>query len=372
VLVIVAVLCAVGSPPAARGQFTPGNVFVSDPSQKFCNLGDLYGWDRIWEIDPFTGTVTLFAELRDADCGYLTGLVFTPDGCHLRAASLLKRSILEFAPDGSWTVVLDADDGIVSPGPAANCLAYDAQGNFYVANGQTGILRFPADGGPGTVFADFNDGILGDGSMVFASDGDLYFANVDFSSTILRISPVGESFLFKQYDNSRSALSVTANASRQVFVGLRSAGRGIYRFDTPDPDSEMLVASAPDFNISIAITMSVDRDVIFTAVYSTKQLLAVSASDGALAILAEVLNAIQFGLGIAVAPGTLGDLDRDRDSDLVDAALLAAALTGPRTAAAAEAPRPLNATDFDFDGDTDLADVARFQRAFSGMLPTCR
>ena len=100
---------------AARGQFVPGHVFVSDPASDFCGHGGTRYWDRIWEIDPETGEVTLFAEFKGADCQFITGLVFTPDGCHLRASSGLTWSILEFDSQGQYTVPLDASDGIAAP-----------------------------------------------------------------------------------------------------------------------------------------------------------------------------------------------------------------------------------------------------------------
>jgi len=63
--ILLAAWIALGLGTPARGQFVPGHVFVSDPSPKFCEFGEFFGWDRIWEIDPETGEVTLFAELTD-------------------------------------------------------------------------------------------------------------------------------------------------------------------------------------------------------------------------------------------------------------------------------------------------------------------
>ena len=70
--------------------------------------------------------------------------------------------IVEFDSDGNMTVVLDAGDGITGPG-GGNNLAYDVQGNFYVAvsSPRNAVLRFPVGGGPRTVFVDQSDGAGG-------------------------------------------------------------------------------------------------------------------------------------------------------------------------------------------------------------------
>ena len=138
------------------GEFVPGHIFVSHIPNIFCaKPPEIEPPDRILEIDPETGEFSLFVELPE--CKHMTGLTFTPDGTRLRASALVTSEILEFDPDGKFTVVLDADDGISGPG-GTNNITYDGEGNFYVVNaGSNTLMRFPPDGGPGTVLADWDD-----------------------------------------------------------------------------------------------------------------------------------------------------------------------------------------------------------------------
>ena len=60
-----------------------------------CQISPPGNWDCIWEIDPETGEVSLFAELAEEECGNISGLAFTPDGTRLRASFQLRNQILE-------------------------------------------------------------------------------------------------------------------------------------------------------------------------------------------------------------------------------------------------------------------------------------
>jgi hypothetical protein len=163
-------------PPAARGQFVPGHVFVAESPGKVCMNQEIYGHDQIWEFDPEAGEATLFVQIPEEMCGFLTGLAFTPDGSRLRASSFIQSWILEFDSQANMTIAMDVSDGIACPW-GFNNLAYDADGNFYVANQCThNILRFPPDGGPPTVYVDAADGFGNIDAIAFAADGDLYVA----------------------------------------------------------------------------------------------------------------------------------------------------------------------------------------------------
>ena len=278
------------------GGFVPGHVFVSEPSPKLCKLGEFYGWDRIWEIDPETGEVTLFVELADDWCGAVTGLTFTPDGTRLRASQLINSRILEFDAEGNVEVVLDSTDGISGPW-GSNNLAYDDEGNFYVVNaGNRTIMKFPADGSPETVFADSTDGIAGPGAIAFAADGDLYFANVQGGNFVLRITPDGEASLFDDYGND-DPWALTADDAGHVYVGLENAI--LYRYDAGDPDSREVLVSFP-FGATFSMTMSPDQGSIYVGSPSFQQLFAVDVTDGTVSSLAEFPEGSIAGLGIAV------------------------------------------------------------------------
>jgi len=296
-IVVASAILVLFAASSALADFKRGNVFVSDPSIKFCMNGDQFGWDRIWEIDPDTGVVTLFAELANEQCGYLTGLAFTPDGTRLRASSLLTESILEFASDGTFTVVLDAGDGIGFP-EGSNNIAYDAEGNFYVVNTfPLNIMRFPAAGGPGEVVVDNADGVAGSGKIAFALGGDLYSMNTSIGQYALRITPQGGVTLFDEYKSIPTAVS--ADDEGHLFVGL---GNGtVYRYNAGDPNSREVLVSGPPFFIDYAMTMSEDESRIYVA--ALNQLVAVDPVGGAVTLLAVIENGSYAVGGIAVAPG---------------------------------------------------------------------
>ena len=204
-------------PGVCAGQFVPGHVFVAESSGKLCMQQEIYGHDRIWEIDPETGEGTLFVEIPDDMCGFLTGLAFTLDGTRLRASSWTQSWILEFDSEGKMTIALDFTDGIACPW-GFNNLAYDAHGNFYVVNKCTrNILWFPADGGPPTVFADATEGVSDGGAIAFAADGDLYMAHfLEGTSRLRRITPDGNAFPFDNFGSLILAQTVTSERRKGV------------------------------------------------------------------------------------------------------------------------------------------------------------
>jgi hypothetical protein len=337
---------------AVWGQFTPGHVFVSDPHIKFCGNQQLLGGDKIWEIDPDSGEVTLFAELLGEDCGFVTGLVFTPNGCGLRASSALNHRILEFAPDGPWHVALGFEDGIRIPS-GSNNLAYDAKGDFYVVNGSRTIMRFPVDGGPGVVFADDEDGISGGGAIAFAADGDLYYGNTNSADNTLRISPAGNATLFEDYGFD-DPVAVTADLAGQVYVGLETSQ--LLRYNMGEPESTELLTSGL-LGLRHAIAMAPDQAHVYVAT-AAQELIAVDVDDGTRDSLAVVVSSRLVGAGIAVVPFPPGDWTLDAAVELDDAAGWAQCLTGPGK------PPTLNGCgrlDVERDGDVDLGDFSRFQ-----------
>jgi len=299
-IVVASAILVLFAAASALADFKRGNVFVSDPSIKFCMNGDQFGWDLIWEIDPQTGEVSLFAELANELCGFITGLTFTPDGRGLRVSSFLNDRILEFASDGTFRVVLDAGDGIGKP-YGSNNIVYDAVGNFYVVNTlPRNIMRFPAGGGPGEVIADNADGVGGLGHIAIALGGDLYFMNSlggggDFA---LRITPQGGVSLFDEYKSNPR--SVTADAEGHLFVGLSNGT--IFRYNAGDPDSREQLVSGPPFVLSYTMTMSEDDSRIYVA--ALNQLVAVNPADGAVTLLALIEDGNFATGGIAVAPGS--------------------------------------------------------------------
>ena len=339
-----------GEPPSS---FTPGHIFVS--MAQFEGCFEPHDPDRIWEVDPATGEVTLFVEIPAELCVGVSSLIFTPDGSRLRATFFDEYQVVEFTPDGSYTVVLDADDGILAPS-GLNAMASDSDENFYVINrGLTEVWRFPAGGNAGTVFLDFDDvAPTGAFGIAFASDGDMYCATGCCPSQLLRISPEGEVFVFDEYGLFQSSETLTADGANNVYVGLTFGD--IVRYQAGEPDStEVLVEST--FEGQDPIVMSPDETRLY--VLDAFRLYSVDVATGMTQLVATVPG---FGADLAVVPHPDGDVDFDGDVDLSDYALFRACLTGPHSA------DPLGEcrfSDLHTDGDIDLVDVAVFQSAMT-------
>ncbi len=287
----------VGWASAARGQFKCGNVYVAESSNRFCHEPPDYSPDRIWELNPETGEVKLIAEIPMSDCTFLTGLAFTPDGTRLRASALLRNEIWEFDSQGNWTTVLGPADGIACPW-GYNNLAYDAEGNFYVANDCGGnILKFPADGGPGTVFTS------GTGTtffaLTFAADGDLYYTTIlNNSNRLMRVTPDGNATEFDNYGSINQGNAMTADRPGHIYVALDSVG--IVRYQAGNPASKETVATfacGPE----CSMTMSPDQSQIYF--HRGGKLFGVDVANGTTTLLADYLT-IPFGFtgGIAIPP----------------------------------------------------------------------
>ncbi len=289
----------------ARGEhsFAYGHVFVSLQASDPCDFG---GPEAIVEIDPATGTSSVFADSNDGIC-LITGLRFAPHDNQLLALNLGHIVpgfdggwVQAFNPDGTSELILDASDGLFGPN-GANALAFDESGDLYVVNGENStILRFPADGGPGTVFADWTDGIADRGALDFAPNGDLFYCG-DLAGAIIRITPDGESSVFD--DTLLFPSSLVFDPQGNLFVSASSlAGRTIYRYDDGDADSRRVLATGFLGGSGIPSPLALSRDgsvvylaEIFGLVYS------IDAEDGTTTVVADLSDLpYRFPLGITV------------------------------------------------------------------------
>ena len=355
--------------PVSFAQFKPGNVFVSDAAGKFCSRGDRYGWDRIWEINPDTGEYRLFAELRDADCGFVTGLAFSPDGCHLRAAQLLRNRVLEFAADGSWQVVLDWDDGIRGP-RGANNLAYDSQGDFFVSNADA-VLWFRGGESPGAVFAIPGAGYGSPSEIAFAVDGDLYYSHQTGESYIVRITPDGTIVPFLTF-TTRAAIGLASGGTGELFaaiIDIDDARSGVYVYQPGVPTSEQPIVTGPPFSINnrFAIAVAPDEQVLYVARWREGSVMSLGLSERTIVPLAVISGAHAFAEGIAVVPVLTGDVDHDGTTALSDWKIV---LDCVLSAHGSKAP-VCRRGDLNGDNSLNLKDVAEFQRAFGRISPQC-
>ncbi len=277
----------------ARGDFVPGHVYVAATSPEGCFL-PFYANDRVWDINPVTGETSILGEVPDEECGLMRDLDFTPDGTGLRSAERFTHSVLEFNANGDVSVALSASDGLIQP----ENMAYDAQGNFYVGvTSPPRILKFPAEGGPPTVFADQSDGVFNGGWLAFAPNGDLYYGNV-LPAEILRFSPDGSAELFDTLPGA--ILSMATDTQGHLFV----LTAGLFTYAIGDPSSQALLVPPGFFNTGLpaSVTVSPDGSVIYLA--NADNLLGVDASTGTVSLLAQVptdpLAVSVFGTGIAV------------------------------------------------------------------------
>ena len=78
-------------------------------------------------------------------------------------------SIQKFAPDGSGSVF--ATSGLSAP----HALAFDKDGNLFVANAQNATIEKFTPDGVGTVFADASDGVAHPADLLFDGGGNLFF-----------------------------------------------------------------------------------------------------------------------------------------------------------------------------------------------------
>ncbi len=351
---------------ATRAEFVPGHIFVVQRTDTFCLHQPQNGPEKIWEIDPLTGDVSLFLELPE--CVHLTSLAFAPDGTRLRGSALMPNQILEFDSEGNISVALDSSDGIASP-EGGNNIAYDTGGNFYVTNAGTAtLMRFPAEGGPGTVIADWCDGVRDWTAIGFAADGDLYLCPggngcVAGHNRLLRFTPLDwEVSVFVAYPPNVIPAALAADRSGFVYVHRSGTGfNDLARYRAGDSGSLEVLASPGG---AMRLTMSPDqtRVYVYNAIPGTR-VLAVDVRDGSVTVVAELFE-MAFGGGIAVVPFRVppGDFDLDSDVDLDDFAAFKACVTGP--GGLMEPGCGLG--DLDIDLDIDLADLGLLQLSFTG------
>ncbi|MCH7703349.1 MAG: hypothetical protein IID37_16860 [Planctomycetes bacterium] len=249
----VVLVCALAvATTCVAGEFIPGHVYVTLRELEACDFG---GMEWIVEVDPATGETSIFADtVKDGICR-ANGLTFTPDGSFLRLANwghLWDGGwIHQFDADGNATIVLDVRDGLAKP-EGWNCVAYDTSDNLYIVNDYSSeILRFPADGGPATVFADITDGIIYRGALAFAPNGDLFFTG-ESAEAIIRIPPDGESSVFDilsvetgegfphnlAFDTKGNLFAVT----RSHIAPGNHLVYAIYRYDNAESHSRRLLA----------------------------------------------------------------------------------------------------------------------------------
>ncbi len=296
----------------AKGQFIPGHVYVSDFGPKPCYVGNpALPNDRIWDFDPATGQVSLFAEVSDALCGGMTGLAFTPAGAALRASMEFHSLILEFDGNANPVIALDGNDGIAGPG-GTNNIAYDDFGNFFVVNADSGtILRFAPDDGPADVLADLDDFVISPGAIATFPNGDLLYANGLSAQILFRITPSGMVTVFDTLPQPGLIWSVEISTSGEVFALDGAFGGRLFRYPGGNAGArELFVQGFIDGSSASSIALSGDQSLMYVA--NEGNLQSVDLSSGTILTVGTVPGPwFSAGAGIAVyvpEPAMLGSL----------------------------------------------------------------
>jgi outer membrane protein assembly factor BamB len=359
---VVAVIALLGSFAAqgARAQFVPGHIFVADPSPKLCSQGDVYGWDRIWEVDPETGQSWLFKTLRDEWCGSIGGLAFTPDGTRLLAGNDYPSRILSLDSVGNVEVAYTNSDGVRGP-TGRSCITFDAKGGLFVANIDE-IIRFPAGGGPAELYADTSDGLgAASGPIAVAADGDVYFGNyLGAFSNFLRLNGVHASTVFEVNEYNEHFRTVTTDACGHVFAGLDTGA--IFVYDAGQPSTRrLLYHDFEEIRIGFSLALSPNQKRLYIAGHRPR-VQALDLRDGTMSLVADVTGARRVDMGMVVVPVPIifGDVDRDGTVNPVDLSEFVGEYEGVR---ASGLMLPCSPADLNHDGAVDLQDVALFWQA---------
>src|SRR5207302_3447885 len=139
-----------------------------------CTSSPPWPLDRIWDIDPVTGQSHVFVNIPHPLCSSIYGLAFTPDGSRLLACLRPYGAVVEIDGNANIAIRYSQANGVTGPVE----IAYNAAGDFFVLQHPArNILRFPASGGPATVFADAHSGVFVAESIAPAPDGGLYFGS---------------------------------------------------------------------------------------------------------------------------------------------------------------------------------------------------
>ena len=359
-LLVVPMLGIVLAPRGAgAAEFVPGMIYVGESYSDGCFRGP----HRIWEVNPKTGE---WRVLVAPGCWGFSGLTFTPDGSRLRAAAIYLGEVEEIDADGNIVTVLDQTDGLMG----LRYITYDAEGNFF-ANNVGDILRFPAEGGPGQVVADFFDGVRAYSTIAFAADGDMYLAPgkngaiQESQDYVLRFDPKRwEASIFdSDFPLTDDPRNVVTDRSGYVYLSFR---RTIYRYRIGDPASRAVISDGVFTPFSLALSPD-ERKLIGYRSLSPRleeyytEVRSVDVRDGTVEVLAVIDGLyIDFG-GIAVVPyfGPAGDTDTDGDVDVADLAWFLGCVTGPD----GTMQPACGLTDLDHDLDVDFADFGILQQS---------
>ncbi len=145
----------------------------------------------------------------------------------IAVASLGSAQAIALDTMGTASPLADSGDGLLTP----LAVAYDSQGNLYVADAlRSRITRFDAQGN-GTVVADASDGLTTPSGLAFDGDGNLFVSNY-LTNTIVKVTPGGAASTFADAaDGLDSPFGLAVDAEGGVYVA-NLASRQVLLFDS--------------------------------------------------------------------------------------------------------------------------------------------
>jgi len=248
--------------------------------------------DLIYEIDPRSGNVVVFADSSDGLEGP-SAMVFDKQG-NLLVSNYDNNTVSLFRGPHDGTVILDSSDGLDGPF-GQNGLAFDQLGNLYVSSFDDHLIwRFSPGGARGEVFADSSDGIDRPNGLVFDLEGNLLVANRG-ANNILLIRPDGETSVLAETGCNPYSIDIRSNGD--VYYVCSDAK--LFRWKGGDPAAEILLGDYSVEEHNYAIRFSSNEVVLFMVLEGSGELLAVDPKNGE-AIVAVESPELDKGHAIAV------------------------------------------------------------------------
>src|SRR5205823_4853683 len=277
-------------------------ILASIPSDVRASAGDLYsGQLSHKEIDKFTpagGTPTVFVSGFFADA-----LAFDVQG-NLFVADTGRGKIVKVTPGGV------ASDFATIGNPMG--LAFDASGNLFVSDASTGsIIKLTPTGGSSPLPPGFS-GLNGPFGLAFDRNGNLFVSEVN-AGTISKITPTGTKTTFASGLSSPEGLAFdSAGNLYEVDFG---SGK-VFKF-TPAPVKSTFTTGllgprniAIDQNDNVFVANFTTQEILkFNPTGTTKTTFASNANSGGLAFeprTAQLINistraSVQTGQGVTIA-----------------------------------------------------------------------
>jgi hypothetical protein len=232
--------------PLAHGQFVDGHLFVA-------------GWKtKIWEVDPATWSVTLFADQTAGLNGVSSLQFFT--GSTLLETNYYDNKILSFDSTGVATTLWSSTNGLRSP-YGENGLAATFSGDLIVSNyGAKQVLLFPSGWTTPTLLADSSRGIVhADGLATDAFD-QVWIVNRD-GMNVLKIDRADQITVVDTLPDMPMSVAVRNNGD--VYVGCFYGD--VYRYPGGDPAKRSRLVT---FNRTLG-TPVLRFDLAFDVLYMT-------------------------------------------------------------------------------------------------------